>query len=625
MSLLAPIRIPELSPEEGRYQAATMPTGFGEYLREKFWSGFDNSIFGRLYEQYFSRPEGGPIPPGVSPEIARDMMGINPDARRMTEDEWRELGLDRPGLEYSGGGTVEYETARTRAFDERRYRDSLIGRYQGGALQYTAGFGSAVLGGLLSPENYIPFVGEGARAAMAARMGTIGGRVTAGVADAAIGTTLADVVVLPDLASRGEDVGAADFALDLALGAVTGGLFGAWGGVRAYRAESRARAAMLADTARAVRLDGVERLADALEVAQRALADDEPVDVGPVAAPADAALRRRLKVGTAAPPDARGFDVRGLPEREALPAEGPPAAADDLFVTRGNVRPTSGRSLNRGYLLNQIDPSAENGSRELAIVRTAVDGDTIRIESISSRTVEGDIAKRGTIGRRLLLQLATTIKRDYPGAKYLTGERISGIRVAGAMVKSGEGVEAKVNLDDLIAHGRDAELPLVDEAQARQHVVDALKRMADEPPPVELPPLRPGSALPPAPELPELTARQLDSLARISDSGPESVARFVTDYVTREAEAARHPSIVEAEASVGQAPPKTGLEAAQRLAKDMGLESPPELDDIKVFKRDGLLTAADEAELEAVDELAADAEKWATAFETVSTCVNRYT
>ena len=624
MSLLAPIRIPEMSPEEWRYQAATMPTGFGEYLREKFWSGFDNSGIGRFFDNLFGHGERyGPRPYDTSREDA-EAMGSAFDNRRLTEDEWRALKLDRPGLEYSGGGTVEYETARTRAYDDRRYRDSIIGRYQGGVPQYIAGFGAAVLGGGLSPENFIPFVGEGARAAMTARMGVIGGRVVAGVTDAAIGTTLADVVVLPDLARRGENIGATDFALDLALGAVTGGLFGAWGGVRAYRAAGRARAAILADAARAVRLDGVERLADALEVAQRALADDEPVDVGPVVQSSDAALRRRLKVGTAAPPDARGFDVRGLPEREALPAEGPPAAADDLFVTRGNVRPTSGRSLNRDYLLNQIDPSAENGSRELAIVRTAVDGDTIRIESISSRTVEGDIAKRGTIGRRLLLQLATTIKRDYPGAKYLTGERISGIRVAGAMVKSGEGVEARVNLDDLIAHGRDAELPLVDEAQARQHVVDALKRMADEPPPVEPPPLRPGSALPPAPELPELTAQQLDSLARISDSGPESVARFVTDYVTREAEAARHPSIIEAEASVGQAPPKTGIEEAQRLAKDMGLESPPELDDIKVLKRDGLLTAADEAELERAAETVKDANGWATAYETLSTCVLRY-
>lgn len=295
MSLLDPIRYGQQSSGEFNYLAATQPTGFGEYFGERLQQGFDFAISGRLTEQVTSRPEGGPIPPGVSPEIARDIMGINPDVRRLTEDEWRKLKLDRPGLEFSGGGTVEYETARTRAFDERRYRDSIIARYQGGLAGQAVGFGAAMLGGLPSPENFIPFVGPGVRAAMVARMGTIGGRAAVGATDAAIGTALADAIVLPDLARRGEDVGAADFALDLALGAVTGGLFGTGAGVLARRAEGRVRQETLATAARAVRLDGLERQADALEVAQRALADDAPVDVGPVLADALPTIKQRVE------------------------------------------------------------------------------------------------------------------------------------------------------------------------------------------------------------------------------------------------------------------------------------------------------------------------------------------
>ena len=403
MSLLDPIRFPELSREEAQYRAATMPTDFGEYLGAKIKSGFDFSIAGRATEALTSPSERfGPLPQDTSREDAA-AMGSAVDNRRLTEDEWRKLKLDRPGLAYSGGGTVEYETARTRAFDERRYRDSIIARYQGGIAGQIVGFGAQMLGGLPSPENFLPFVGPEIRAAMAARMGTIGGHAAAGALDASIGTALADAVVLPDLARRGEDVGAGDFALDLALGAVTGGLLGTGGGLLARRAEGRAaRTTMLAEAARAVRLDGLERQGDALELSLRALADDQPVEVGPVLAPADAALRRRLMSGAAALPDAAGLDVRGLPAREAMPEAAP---VDD---------PAGGGAV------REFDP-AELTFRE---------SDQDRTEAVAAMADEEDLPPIVVIKRDDELEILDGHNRAAVAAE--RGETVRGVTLDGA-------------------------------------------------------------------------------------------------------------------------------------------------------------------------------------------------
>ena len=44
MSLLNPIRFSKLSREEWAYQAATQPTGFGEYLGAKLKSGIFEAL-----------------------------------------------------------------------------------------------------------------------------------------------------------------------------------------------------------------------------------------------------------------------------------------------------------------------------------------------------------------------------------------------------------------------------------------------------------------------------------------------------------------------------------------------------------------------------------------------------
>lgn len=637
MSLLDPVRIPELSPAEAHYQAATMPTGFGEYLGAKLQSGFDFSIAGRATEALTSPSERfGPLPQDTSREDAA-AMGSAVDNRRLTEDEWRKLKLDRPGLEFSGGGTVEYETARTRVYDDRRYRDSIIARYQGGLPGQVAGFGAAMLGGLPSPENFVPFVGPSVRAAMVTRMGTIGGRAGVGALDASIGTALADAIVLPDLARRGEDVGAADFALDLALGAVTGGLLGTGAGVLARRADARARQEMLATTSRAVRLDGLERQAGALEIAQRALADDAPVDVGPVLAEALPTIKQRveqsyIRVYHGSPHRFDRFSMENVGTGEGSQAYGhglyfseERAVSDEYRHVLGGKDAMSvsfgGRSidLQADSLDSKVAARLKNYYRD--DINAAVEDYRARLNGAEAAAREdGDAARLAqTLDERAALDEAAAqgIKIEPPGSLYT--------------------VDLAASRDELL----DWEKPLSEQSAK---VREALQRV-DDPELRELLESSDAESLtgeqlaPPGSEIAaKFRAAGIKGISYIGEfrktdgQGARNYVIFDEDLIhireindtAIEAPEQPHPSIIEAEASVGQAPPKTGVEEAQRLAKDMGLESPPELDDIKVLKRDGLLSAADEAELERAAETVKDANGWATAYETLSTCVLRY-
>lgn len=642
MSLLDPIQIPVLSRPEAEYEAATRPTGFGEYLGAKMREGFDFSIAGRITEALTSPSQRfGPLPENTSREDAA-AMGSAVDNRRVTEDEWRKLRLDRPGLEFSGGGTVEYERARTQAFDERRYRESLIQRYQGGLAGQAAGFGAAILGGLPTPENFIPFVGPGMRAAMVARMGGIGGRAGVGALDAVIGTTIADAVVLPDLAMRGEDVGVADFALDLALGAVTGGILGAGAGVLARRADARFRQEQLATAARAVRIDGLERQADALEVAIRAVADDEPVDVGPILSGADAAIRRRALASTAIPSplDAGGRVLPDDPIPGAEQTVGP--SQDTSFLgamrARGGIRRTSeidadwkelqrafpgivsrkGMSvdeavniaINEGFLpeiegVNYASRSDElmalideqlSGNRPVRLGEDATDRarledqarlDTSLIE-VAKRELETDIS-----GNELAIARQLVEEQDFDDVDAL----VQAMTYA-ALRNEGGAFDGGAAADDF-------DIPFDDVPGPARGGAGAGPAAGTRGDGAEGPGFGPAAA-------DAAPAR-----------GPDAVRSFVADYVAREAERPPHPSVTEAATTVKRAAPKNGVEEAQRLLKDMGLEEPVELADIAIMKRDGLLTSADEAALLRADEVVQKADGWATAYETLASCVMR--
>lgn len=66
------------------------------------------------------------------------------------------------------------------------------------------------------------------------------------------------------------------------------------------------------------------------------------------------------------------------------------------------------------------------------------------------------------------------------------------------------------------------------------------------------------------------------------------------------------------------------MEEAQRLLKDMGLEDSPEIADVKQLDKAGLLSEANKQAIERADEEAAKYDGWATAYDTLQTCVLRF-
>lgn len=157
-----------------------------------------------------------------------------PHAHALTERDWKASPWYRKEIPFRPDMTPTRARIMAENFDERRRRDRLIAAgskaYDGWG-DMALGFGASLLGALPDPVNVIPF-GGGLKAARTA--GSLGKAVLAGAragaVEGAAATALADAVVLPDLASRGEDVGFADLALDVLAGGVLGSVFGAGGG-----------------------------------------------------------------------------------------------------------------------------------------------------------------------------------------------------------------------------------------------------------------------------------------------------------------------------------------------------------------------------------------------------------
>ncbi|MBQ3059537.1 MAG: hypothetical protein IJD16_04380 [Desulfovibrio sp.] len=109
-----------------------------------------------------------------------------------------------------------------------------------------------LLGSLPDPINILPLSGGWRATSMAGKAAAnmtraqaiaAGARagINTGVIEGAAGAALADAIVLPDLAARGEDVGFVDLMLDVVFGGVLGGGLGALGGgVAGYMGKRRA-------------------------------------------------------------------------------------------------------------------------------------------------------------------------------------------------------------------------------------------------------------------------------------------------------------------------------------------------------------------------------------------------
>lgn len=233
----------------------------GEWLSAQVAAGFDRTTSARLMEAadiaqaeadagqsdaaWMLRRAAGGLDDEMGEALsdALEFSGAkeagSPHAHALTERDWKASPWYRKEMPFRPDMTPTRARIMAENFDERRRRDRPIvagSKAYDGWGDMALGFGASLLGALPDLVNVIPF-GGGLKAARTA--GSLGKAVLAGAragaVEGAAAMALADAVVLPDLASRGEDVDFADLALDVLAGGVLGSVFGAGGGALARR------------------------------------------------------------------------------------------------------------------------------------------------------------------------------------------------------------------------------------------------------------------------------------------------------------------------------------------------------------------------------------------------------
>lgn len=157
-------------------------------------------------------------------EGARAIFGAKDSGVAMSSDEYKTSEFYRKDIPWDPSMTQDRAAALATNYDLRQAR-SYFG--QKDMLTTIAG---GFLGGALDPINYVPVFGPAARAAAAARFGTIIGHGLIGASEAAINTAVFGVLTAPDRAKYGEDVSWEASINNIAFSAVAGGIFGALGG-----------------------------------------------------------------------------------------------------------------------------------------------------------------------------------------------------------------------------------------------------------------------------------------------------------------------------------------------------------------------------------------------------------
>lgn len=231
-SATAPGALPPSVPGQVPAQQSPEPA---DYLGAHVVRAFDRTTSGRALEEYEvlrAEQEEGTGDENYTrgqavQEFLRPFAGLEPLAHRraMTEEEWKNSEYYIPTARYRPDMTVTRARIMKEHHDARRYREALVagGDEAFGPGMKALGFGASLLGGLPDPVNVLPFAG-GLKVASASS------GALRGLAEGAVGTAVADALVLPDLYNKGEDVGFADALLDIGFGAVLGAGFGGLGG-----------------------------------------------------------------------------------------------------------------------------------------------------------------------------------------------------------------------------------------------------------------------------------------------------------------------------------------------------------------------------------------------------------
>ena len=229
-----------------RDMAASWRPSYGEWLGAQAAEGFDRTITGRSLEEKgiaLAEMRAGDYDPDwslrnnetMSPMerafVLKGWMPPAPDhAHAMTEADWKASPWYRKEISFRPDMTATRARIMAENFDRRRYRERLLARgneLYDDAEDMALGFGAGLLGSLPDPINVLPLGGGAAAGSGAATLGRALLRgAKAGAVNGAVSTAVSDALVLPDLASRGEDADFVDLLLDTLAGGVLGGVFG---------------------------------------------------------------------------------------------------------------------------------------------------------------------------------------------------------------------------------------------------------------------------------------------------------------------------------------------------------------------------------------------------------------
>ena len=229
-----------------RDMAASWRPSYGEWLGAQAAEGFDRTITGRYLEEKglaLAEMQAGDYDPDwslrnnetMSPMerafVLKGWMPPAPDhAHAMTEADWKASPWYRKEISFRPDMTATRARIMAENFDRRRYRERLLARgneLYDDAEDMALGFGAGLLGSLPDPINLLPLGGGAVAGSGAATLGRKLLRgAKAGAVNGAVSTAVSDALVLPDLASRGEDADFVDLLLDTLAGCFLGGVFG---------------------------------------------------------------------------------------------------------------------------------------------------------------------------------------------------------------------------------------------------------------------------------------------------------------------------------------------------------------------------------------------------------------
>lgn len=232
---------PKIEGTRGQLLLEDLPETLGAGLGAAFEEAFElNPTIGLGRIEGLSREraiEDRPLPPGFDPEALRasDPNAIEPTTLSpllAPEDANRrfaisDLKFDGPVRENVARMKNEFKRAEIR-------RRDILQRSPGGVIGTTVKFGAALAATAIDPLNiasaFIPVVGEARFAALTARIGLTGARLTRGAVEGAVGAAAVEPFVLAGARAIGADFDITDAMLDVAFGSVLGGGLHAIGG-----------------------------------------------------------------------------------------------------------------------------------------------------------------------------------------------------------------------------------------------------------------------------------------------------------------------------------------------------------------------------------------------------------